>query len=114
MKTMNWKGSAELVGMAAIVASLIFVGLQMRQTRDIALTESDWNRMLSEIETRRPIYEFPDIWAKGNAGEELNPSEAIIYRTLIRDLNSLEFFKYLNATRLDTSGSEAWGFRIGR
>ncbi len=101
MKTMNWKDAAETVGMAAIVASLIFVGLQMRQTRDIALTESDWNRMLSEIETRRPIYEFPDIWAKGNAGEELNPSEAVIYRTLIRDLNSLNFFEYLNATRLD-------------
>ncbi len=102
---MNWKDSAELVGMAAIVASLIFVGLQMRQTRDIALTDSGWNRMLSEIESRRAIYEFPDIWAKGNAGEELNPSEAVIYRTLIRDLNSLAFFKYANATILNHEGA---------
>jgi len=105
MKSVNWKDTAELVGMAAIVASLIFVGLQMRQTQDIALTESGWNRLLSEVETRRAIYEFPDIWAKGNAGEELNPSEAVIYRTLIRDLNSLEYFKYSNATRLDNKGA---------
>ena len=105
MKSVNWKDAAELVGMAAIVASLVFVGLQMRQTQDIALTESGWNRMLAEIETRRNFKEFPDIWKKGNAGEELKPSEAAVYRTLIRDLNSLEFFKYYNASRLDHEGA---------
>lgn len=95
----------QVVGIFAVVASLIFLGLQMRQTQDIALTESGWNRMLAEIETRRNFKEFPDIWAKGNAGEELNPSEAAIYRALIRDLNALEFFKYYNATILDHPGA---------
>jgi hypothetical protein len=33
----NWKDLAELVGIAAIVASLIFVGLEMRQSQQIAL-----------------------------------------------------------------------------
>ena len=37
MKSTNWKDIAELVGIAAIVASLIFVGLQMRQSHEIAL-----------------------------------------------------------------------------
>jgi len=37
MKTTSWKEFAELVGIAAIVASLIFVGLQMRQSHEIAL-----------------------------------------------------------------------------
>lgn len=105
MKSMNWKDTAELVGMAAIVASLIFVGLQMRQTQDIALTDSGWNKLESEIEFRRVTYEFPDIWRKGNAGEELNPSKAVIYRTLMKDLNSLEFTKYYNATILDDPGA---------
>ena len=36
MKTGNWKDSAELVGIAAIVASLIFVGIQLRQEQRIA------------------------------------------------------------------------------
>ena len=36
MTTSNWKDIAELTGIAAIVASLIFVGLQMRQTQVIA------------------------------------------------------------------------------
>ena len=37
MKSTNWKDIAELVGSATIVASLIFVGLQMKQSHDIAL-----------------------------------------------------------------------------
>ena len=104
MKSVNWKGAAESVGIAAIVASLLFVGLQMRQTQGIALTESNWNALLSEIEARRAIYEFPDIWAKGNAGAELDSSEAVIYKALIHDLNSFAFFKYQTAKRLGNIG----------
>jgi hypothetical protein len=101
MKSVNWKGAAESVGVAAIVASLLFVGLQMRQTQEIALTESGWNALLSDLEARRAIYEYPDIWAKGNAGEELNPTEAVIYRELINDLNELSYWKWSTARRLD-------------
>jgi hypothetical protein len=36
MKKSDWKETAELIGIAAIVASLIFVGLEMRQTQVIA------------------------------------------------------------------------------
>ena len=39
MSTSNWKDFAELFGIAAIVASLIFVGLQMKQSHEIALAE---------------------------------------------------------------------------
>ena len=39
MKTTNWKDVAESVGIAAIVASLVFVGLQMRQDHVIARSE---------------------------------------------------------------------------
>ena len=37
MSKTNWKDNAELLGIAAIVASLIFVGLQMKQSHEIAL-----------------------------------------------------------------------------
>ena len=39
MKAMKWKSLAELTGMTAIVGSLIFVGLQIRQEQAIALSE---------------------------------------------------------------------------
>ena len=37
MKSSNWKDIAEIVGIAAIVASLVFVGLEMRQSQEIAV-----------------------------------------------------------------------------
>jgi hypothetical protein len=40
MGSVAWKNSAELVGLAAIVGSLIFVGLQMEQSHEIALSEA--------------------------------------------------------------------------
>jgi hypothetical protein len=40
LKSTSWKDIAELVGIAAIVASLLFVGLQMRQSHAIALSDS--------------------------------------------------------------------------
>jgi len=38
MQRINWKDIAELVGITAIVASLIFVGFQMKQSHEIALS----------------------------------------------------------------------------
>lgn len=37
MKKTDWKDTAELVGIAAIVASLVFVGLELRQSQQIAI-----------------------------------------------------------------------------
>lgn len=37
MKFSDWKEIAELVGIVAIVASLLFVGLQLKQSHEIAL-----------------------------------------------------------------------------
>ena len=39
MKSTNWKDVAELVGIVAIVASLVFVGLEMRQDHTVARSE---------------------------------------------------------------------------
>jgi hypothetical protein len=36
MKKLDWKNTVELIGIAAIVASLLFVGLQMRQEHVLA------------------------------------------------------------------------------
>ena len=44
MKHTSWKDIAELLGIAAIVASLIFVGLQMKQTHEIAISASFQSR----------------------------------------------------------------------
>jgi hypothetical protein len=105
MKSMGWKDGVELVGIVAIVASLIFVGLEMRQAQKIALSERGVNTLMSEIEARRPIYEFPDIWTRGNAGDELSRSEAVIYRTLIQDINAYSYHRRHSASLMGDQNS---------
>jgi hypothetical protein len=50
MQRTNWKDIAELVGIAAIVASLIFVGLQMKQSQEIALSAAYQARTATLVE----------------------------------------------------------------
>ena len=57
MKFADWKGIAEHVGIVAIVASLLFVGLQLKQSHEIALAtqyqsraEATMNLHLASIE----------------------------------------------------------------
>ena len=80
----------EIVGIAAIVASLIFVGFQMRQTHEIALVtltqmRSDAGRELAVAQMgSEPLYA---IETKVSAGEELTP-----YETMTRSLQPFIFF----------------------
>ena len=50
MKQYDWKSIAELVGIAAVVASLIFVGLQLEQSQEIAIAEQYQSRSDSTLE----------------------------------------------------------------
>jgi hypothetical protein len=50
MKFNDWKNVAELIGIAAIVASLIFVGLQLKQSQEIAIADQYQNRADAALE----------------------------------------------------------------
>ena len=50
MKSPDWKSTAELIGIAAIVASLIFVGLQLKQSQDIALSQASQARTSTTVD----------------------------------------------------------------
>ena len=50
MPSGNWKDIAELIGIVAIVASLIFVGLQMQQSQEIAMGAQYQERANATVE----------------------------------------------------------------
>jgi hypothetical protein len=68
----------EIVGIAAIVGSLIFVGLQLKQSDDIAQAEVLESSAARAIERRALIAAHADTWQKACLGEELNASEKVI------------------------------------
>jgi hypothetical protein len=70
MSQINSKDIVELIGIASIVGSLIFVGLQMRQTHDIALAtlyqmRSDATRevRLANIDPSKMHEIFDKVWS---------------------------------------------------
>lgn len=66
MKFKEWNEIAELIGIAAIVASLVFVGLQMRQDHVIARSELGAGSFESLASLRKDMTspEFAAIYAK--------------------------------------------------
>ena len=58
----NWRSLAELIGMVALIVSLLFVGLQMRQTNDIAYMDLDMAIVGIMAETSDVVASNADVW----------------------------------------------------
>ena len=78
MNRVSWKDIAELIGILAIVLSLLFVGLQLRQSQQLAVEElvSYSNERQNAI--RGLIVDNAEIWRKACMGEPLDPTSRII------------------------------------
>jgi hypothetical protein len=106
MNRTDWKGIAELVGIAAIVASLVFVGLQMRQDQTIAITEtrSTVTQKVGEIATI--VESNPGIWMRGLDGEELSAEERVVFYSMVEVVESYFFDMFLRFRNLDIGSFE--------
>ena len=73
----------EIVGIIAVVASLVFVGIELQQSQQ----ELSNNRTLARVDllnnVRSEISQYSEIWIKGNSGQDLTEAESVIYGNLI-------------------------------
>ena len=106
MNSRDWKDTAEIIGIVAIVASLIFVGLQMRQAHDIADSERRMLFIANRIELRSAINEHADIWARGNSNDDLDKVEAVIFENLMAEMNEFHYFASRSARNLGNETGE--------
>jgi hypothetical protein len=65
MKNNDWRGLAELIGIAAIVASLLFVGYQLKQDREIAISSAYQARAFEAAEQIRRAADNENV-VRGN------------------------------------------------
>jgi hypothetical protein len=79
----NWKDIAEFVGITAIVASLIFVSVQLGQDREVALSVIRQSGASSNTELQIAIASHAEILAKSNRGDELTEAEMIVMNALV-------------------------------
>ena len=92
MNTFKWREIAESVGVAAILGSLIFVGLQMRQAQNIAILEV-YSDLVSSTQARSELITIhSELIAKANGAEQLSDAETIALDEFVTAMWQSEFF----------------------
>jgi len=72
----------QVIGIFALVASLIFVGFQMKQTQEIGQGEAAANILDSTNAFRNMIIDNAGVWRSGCMGEELSKSDQTIFANI--------------------------------
>ena len=99
----------QILGMLGIIASLIFVGVQVNQTQRIGEGEAATNYQQSLIAARELIVNNADVWARGCMGEEMSVTDQVRFAQLYRTYTQVTFFGWLAARNgiLEVDGAEA-------
>ncbi len=101
MKLAGWKELIEAVGIIAIVASLLFVGMELRQSRAIAIADGNLANAENQIAINDAINEHAAIWGRGNAGESLDENDAVIFRNLVSSKSIHAFMEYARLEQVE-------------
>ncbi len=107
MPNTRWKDIAELIGIAAIVASLLFVGLQMQQDRNLTQAQILSDQDDTQIEWARLLQENFELWVSGMDGEELGKLELARFEVLAGAYFSKRSYLYQRILRLPTINPDA-------
>ena len=98
----------QIIGIAAVVASLVFVGLQLKQSDEIALAQVYESAAARGVEQRALIAAHADTWDKACLGEQLSESEKLIAGSIFFNYvqNSFNSWARFRETGLGGGGSQ--------
>ena len=100
MTKSHLKDLAELLGIVAIVASLIFVGMQLRQDLATALSGTSQSAASNYIELQIAIAEHAESLSKSNRGDDLTEQEMTALNALVRGMHRQAVTDVLERRRL--------------
>jgi len=104
MRKVGIKDAVEVIGIAAIVASLVFVGLQIRQEQEIAIVDTQGQLSQSRIDLTFRIGEQIDIWKKGLDGDQMTEAEQAVFTiqaAAVTDFHQRSFIRWLRLGPVD-------------
>ena len=104
MKSLHWKDVAELVGVAAIVASLIFVGLQLKQDRKLGIAEITSARTESAVALTQLVSENRELWIRGLDGEQLSTVDEMTFFAIAETIETYLFEEWSNLSQIGDGG----------
>ena len=94
MKQPNWKDVSELLGMAAIISSLVFVGVELRQSQQIAIAGQYQQRaesFVGQLYARLPYSSEQERLAKFVRTTYSDAIDASVLESMSDELIALEF-----------------------
>ena len=109
MKSTNWRTVAESIGISAIVVSLVFVGIQLQQDRDLTQVSTFGSMTESASALSELVQNDSEVWVRGLIGEELTDAEKAIFMSLVRAVEA----RYMNwIVRWQAAGDERFDSEI--
>ncbi len=97
----TWKEAAEILGIIAIVASLVFVGIQLRQDQEIAEAQIYLGATANVAVIAQTIADNERLWRRGLDGEDLSPDERATFNSILRAVYQRDFGLFARGLRLD-------------
>ena len=92
----------QLVGLLGVLGGLMFVGMQLRQDREIASINSVEDASASMFYWAELVADHPQVWAKGLSGESLSAEESTAFLALARALELSYFAAWNRARRMES------------
>ena len=90
----SWREIGEIVALVSVVVSLLFVGYELRMSRQLAINESSSAAAATSPEVIGLIAAHPSIWMRGCIGEDLTRDEEMIFGGLVQALDRQFFYRY--------------------
>ena len=82
MGGIGWNKYIEVLGVLALVASLLFVGYQLQQDRQIAGAQVTTEAAAATYELLALMSDSRDIWLRGLKGEDLSEADEIAFKAI--------------------------------
>lgn len=97
----------QIVGLFAVFASLLFVGYEIRHSGQIAKEETMLSEQANVTSMETLVVENADVWLRGCLGEELEPSEQMIFTRIYQTYIYQQFLQWLRTREGISLASES-------
>lgn len=106
MSGFGWKNYVEAIGVFAVVASLLFVGYQLQQDREIAGAQVTAESAAATYELFALMSDNREIWFNGLTGEDLSEADQIAFRAIASAIYTRHFYYYQTRNLLNQGDAD--------
>jgi len=94
----KWRTIAELFAAISVVLSLLFVGYEIRLSRNVAANDSAASAAEIDTTVREYASQYPSILARGCLNQELSEDDEIVFSNLVQTFDRLAFFRFVRSS----------------